>query len=99
MSFHKDIAFISRLGNWHGEDPVVEQIEVRIADVDSEETQSLTVVMDEFATSPLVNSSYRISLRDKDLVVTIVPGELSRLKNALQRILNIVDPDRIDIEA
>jgi hypothetical protein len=77
---------------------LIERVEVRIADVDTEETQNLTIVMDELATSPTTNSACRLTIRNKDLVVTIIPGELSRLKNALRRILNIVNPDRIDIE-
>ena len=77
---------------------MIEQVEVRIADVDSEETQNLTIVMDELATSPATRSSCRLTVQNNDLVVTIIPGELSRLKIALHRILNIVNPDRIDIE-
>ena len=77
---------------------LIEQVDVRIADVDTEETQHLTIVIDELATSPATKSACKLSIQDNDLVVTIIPGELSRLKNALRRILDIVNPDRIDIE-
>jgi hypothetical protein len=77
---------------------LIEQVDVRIADVDTEETQHLTIVIDELATSPATKSACKLSIQDNDLIVTIIPGELSRLKNALRRILDIVNPDRIDIE-
>jgi hypothetical protein len=77
---------------------VIDQVGVRINDVDSQETETLTVVLDQSVGSALPTSSFTIVMENNDAVVTIRPADLSTLKNALHGILNVVRPERVAIE-
>jgi hypothetical protein len=77
---------------------VVKQVDVRINNVDAEEIYSLNSVKT-FAMNP--QYSERIVDQNEgrnDFVIRVKPGNLEGLKNALRNILQIVRPDRINIE-
>jgi len=73
-------------------------VDVRINDVRPGEIDSLSTIMNATTAQDEFLKNVELSGRAQNYVVTVKTGELPELKNALRMVLQVVRPERIDIE-
>lgn len=78
-------------------DPMVNQVDLRVNNIDFHELDRLNALLAEL-NGKLRNAIIQNHTGRKDYVVTVKPGRLEEIKEALRILLQIVKPDRIAIE-
>ncbi len=73
-------------------------VDVRVSDVDRSEIDYLTNVVGEINSKSFQESLINSDEGGTDFVVTIKKCELDELKEALRIILQVVNPERIEID-
>ena len=73
-------------------------IDVRVNNVDNSEIDYLTTIVDAIKSEDFGNALISSDRGKTDYIVTIRKCELDRLKEALRLILQVVKPERIEID-
>ena len=73
-------------------------VDVRISNVEQSEIATLNALINSLDGVQEERERFVAADREHNYVVTVTTGELPELKHALRLVLQVVEPDRIEIE-